>query len=210
MINISEAIADLQAQWHILLDLDRAEAVLNIHQSGVSLRRLAKALNCSEALLRHLLLARDASPEELVLARQGQISTWELARRSAAKRAARPSVHPEISEFEMTNAAIMGCETVRRWFAEQSLDNSYGVQVIRDARLLLANAEKARKLPPGKAPNGLTHDEIIRQCQPVEPKTHNAEVISWYARWLAIWAFYAIPNARAREQALDLAMGLAR
>ena len=210
MINISEAMADLQAQWHILLDLDRAEAVWKIHQSGVSFRPLAKALNCSEALLRHLLLARDAAPEELELARLGQISTWELARRSAAKRAARPSVHLEVSEFEMTKAAIIGCETVRRWFGEQSLENSYGVQVIGDARLLLANAEKARKLPPGKAPNGLTNDEIIRRCQPVELKTHNAEVISWYARWLAIWAFYAIPNAHAREQALDLAMGLAR
>jgi hypothetical protein len=210
MINPSQAIADLQAQWHILQDLDRAEAVLTIHQAGVSLRRLAKALNCSEALLRHLLRAREASSEDLALARDGQISTSELARRSVATRTGRTSMHLEALEFEITKTAIIGSETVRAWLAEQSLDNPYGVQVTREARQLLASAEKLGKLPSGNVPYGLTTDEIIRRCRPPEPETQNAEVVSWYSRWLAIWASFAIPNARARQQALELAIGISR
>ena len=88
MTHPSQAIANLQAKWHILKDLDRAEAVLTIHKSGVSLRGLAKFLNCSHSLLRHLLRAFEASPEDLALARSGQITTHELARRSTATRTA--------------------------------------------------------------------------------------------------------------------------
>jgi hypothetical protein len=85
---------------------------------------------------------------------------------------------------------------------EQSLDNPYGVQVMKEARHLLVNAEKPGTLPGGQAPSGFTTDEIIRRCQPAKPTTQNAEVFSWFARWLAIWAYYVIPNARVRQQAL--------
>jgi hypothetical protein len=206
MINHTRAIAILQAQWHSLQDLDRADAVLTIQQSGISLRGLAKLLNCSDWLLRHLLRAREASPEDLALARAGQISTNELARRSLAIRSGRISMHGEAFQFEITKTAIVGCETIRNWLAEQSLGNSYGVQVAREARRVLADAEMAGKLPSGKAPSGFTTDEIIRKCRTPEPTTQNAEVISWYSRWLAIWTCFVIPNARAREQALDLAI----
>jgi hypothetical protein len=204
MITPTQAITDLQAQWHTLLDLDRAEAVSTIHQSGVSLRGLAKALNCSESLLRHLLHAREASPEDLLLFRQGQISTWELARRSVEARKGRILVPQKVSESEMANAATRGCDTIRRWLVEQTLDNSYGLQVTKEARQLLANAENAGKLPRGQAPPALTTDEIIRRSKPAEPRTQNAEVVSWYARWLAIWVFYAIPDARVRHLSLRL------
>jgi lambda repressor-like predicted transcriptional regulator len=202
----TQAITDLQAQWHTLQDLDRAEAVSTIHQAGVSFRHLAKALNCSESLLRHLLHAREASPVDLALARLGQISTWELARRSVAIRTGRASVTREDSEIEMANVAKRGCSAIRGWLGEQNLDNPYGVQVTREACQLLVNAEKAGKLPCGQAPSGFTTDEIIRRCQPAEPKTQNAEVVSWYARWLAIWTCYVIPNARVRQQTLLLSI----
>ena len=49
------SVVELQSQWHNLADLDRARAIYAIHRAGTSLRALAKALNCSESLLRHLL-----------------------------------------------------------------------------------------------------------------------------------------------------------
>jgi len=57
MTDTSFAIADLQSRWHTLNDLDRAQAIKVIHQSGVSLRNLASRLNCSPSLLTHLLQA---------------------------------------------------------------------------------------------------------------------------------------------------------
>jgi hypothetical protein len=204
MIYPSQAIADLQAQWHILKDLDRAEAISTIHQSGVSFRRLAKALNCSATLLRHLFHALEASPADLALARQGHITTWELVRRTAATRAGAASKHKEVSEIEISNTAIEVSVAIRHWLTDHSLDNPYGIQVVGEARQLLANAKKAGKLPPEKAPDGLTVDGIIRKFQPFEPEPENAAAVSWYARWLAIWTSYAIPDAHARERALDL------
>jgi hypothetical protein len=206
MISPTKAITDLQAQWHTLQDLDRAEAVSTIHLSGVSLRSLARALNCSDGLLRHLLHALEASPEDLALARQGQITTWETARRSMAIRTGRAPMHRDDSEIEMANAIANGCAAIRGWLADQILNNPYGVRVTKEAHRLLVNAEKAGKLSCGQAPAGFTTDEIIRRCQPKEPKPQDAEVVSWFARWLAIWTFYVIPNARVRQQALLLSI----
>jgi lambda repressor-like predicted transcriptional regulator len=56
----ASAVADLQEKWGRLNDLDRARAVHIIHQAGVSLRQLAKALKCSPTLLRNLNLAAQA------------------------------------------------------------------------------------------------------------------------------------------------------
>jgi len=75
MTHTSFAIADLQSRWHTLNDLDRAQAIKSIYQSGMSLRNLASRLNCSPSLLTHLLQAAQAPIEDQVLARQGELST---------------------------------------------------------------------------------------------------------------------------------------
>jgi transposase-like protein len=95
MINPSSAVAELQSHWHALPDLDRARAVGAINQSGISLRKIAKHLNCSDSLLRRLLKSLAAPPEDLSLARQGTISTNELVRRSKAAGIRRSSMHRE-------------------------------------------------------------------------------------------------------------------
>ena len=66
------SIAQLQSDWFKLSDLDRARAVLTIHQSGISIRKIAAQLQLSESLLRHLLLALRAPACDRDLARQGQ------------------------------------------------------------------------------------------------------------------------------------------
>jgi integrase len=78
------AIADLQAKWHILHDLDRGRAVYAIQQDGTSIREIARTINCGESLLRRLLLAIQAPVEDRSLARQGKITTNELVRRAKA------------------------------------------------------------------------------------------------------------------------------
>jgi hypothetical protein len=82
MTDTGSAIADLQSHWHALCDLDRARAVQSIHQDGMSLRALAPQLNCSPSLLSHLLWAAQAPTEDRELARCGEMSTRELARRA--------------------------------------------------------------------------------------------------------------------------------
>ena len=87
------SIAQLQIDWFKFSDLDRARAVFDINQSGISIRKVAAQLHLSESLLRHLLQALKAPASDRDLARQGKISTNELARR--AKAGLRPPKHHE-------------------------------------------------------------------------------------------------------------------
>lgn len=204
MISPIPAITDLHIQWHILLDLDRAEAVSTIHQAGVSLRSLAKALNCSDGLLRHLLHALQASPEDLALARLGNISTWELARRSVANRKGLGLTPPEASASEIEESSIRWHNTVRNWFREQSLSDPYALQVAKEAHCLLLNAEQAGRLPRGRVPSCLPTNEIIRRWHPADQMPRNADFVSWFGRWLAIWSYNAIPDSCVRKRVFQL------
>jgi lambda repressor-like predicted transcriptional regulator len=106
MTNTSFAIVDLQSRWHTLDDLNRAQAIKVIHQSGVSLRNLASRLNCSPSLLTHLLQAAQAPIEDQVLAGQGALSTRALWRAAKAVGTWRIALHPEEIAFERERAAV--------------------------------------------------------------------------------------------------------
>jgi len=106
MADTNFAITDLQSRWHTLNDLDRAQAIKPIHQSGMSLRNLASRLNCSPSLLTHLLQAAQAPIEDQVLAGQGALSTRALWRAAKALGARRIALHPEEIAFERERAAV--------------------------------------------------------------------------------------------------------
>jgi len=54
--------------WFGFSDLDRASAILAIHQSGISIRKIAAQLQLSESLLRHLVQALQAPSSDRDLA----------------------------------------------------------------------------------------------------------------------------------------------
>jgi len=79
------AIAKLRESWHRLHDLDRAVAVRDIVNLGVSRRGLARELGFSEGLMRHLLKSLDAPTADQELARRNAISTNEMVRRALGR-----------------------------------------------------------------------------------------------------------------------------
>lgn len=83
---LGSLIANLRERWHLLHDIDRALAVREMIHLGVSRRRLARKMGFSEGLIRHLLMALEAAPSDLELARQNAISTNELVRRARPQR----------------------------------------------------------------------------------------------------------------------------
>ena len=107
-------VADLQSRWYSLHDLDRAQAVKSIHQSGVSLRALSSFLNCSPSLLTHLLQAGQAPPEDCLLARRGLMSTRALVRRARTLGARRTALHREEIAYERELAALRFSQAIRR------------------------------------------------------------------------------------------------
>jgi lambda repressor-like predicted transcriptional regulator len=208
MPDVSAAISDLQSRWHNLADLDRARAVYAIQRAGTSLRALAKALNCSPSLLRHLLTALQAPREDRSLAQQGEISTNELVRRTRAAGLRRAAKNHEALELQRILDAREACRKICEWLVAEGIPGSYGEQVVAEARGKLAVAELRKKLPKGAAPPDMPVADIIQRSRPAGPVPDNAEFTSWAARWLFLWAYYAMPDSNIRLQAIDLALDL--
>ena len=206
MSDAYDAISDLQSKWDTLGDLDRARAIRTIHKTGTSLRGLAKALERSPSLLRHLLESLEAPPEDQLLARQGKLTTNELVRRSHAAGSARATKQREALELERTRASQKGCKAICDWLAAEGISGPTGAQIINEARTTLAIAEHNKTLPRDSAPPGTPVTEIIQRCRPVEPNSDANSYITWFAFWLSLWAAYFMTDSWARYQAIELAL----
>ena len=141
------AIAALQKNWSQMKDVDRARAVRKIHQDGTSLRALANDLNCSPTLLRHLNMAALAPTSDQILARQGKISTLELARRGSTAADQDASKQRGALECKHMQEAQKISKAICEWLETEGLSGGHGEQIVDEARRLLADAEATHQLP---------------------------------------------------------------
>jgi lambda repressor-like predicted transcriptional regulator len=206
MNHASDIISDLQSKWDTLGDLDRARAVRAIYKNGTSLRELAKALKRSPSLLRHLLEALGAPPEDQLLARQGELTTNELVRRSKAAGIARATRQREALELERTQASLKGCKAIWDWLRGEGFSGPLGAQIVGEARQTLAVNEENKTLSRDAAPPGTPVSEIIRRCRPAELKTDATSNVTWFGRWLSLWAAYSMTDSWVRYKAIELAL----
>ena len=202
----SSAIAELQASWHILVELDRGRAVLNIHRNGISLRELARKLNCNESLLRRLLKAIQAPVEDQLIARQVKITTNELIRRAEAAGIRRTANEHEALDLERTQNALRGSKAICAWLVQERVSGGFGEQILCEAQRLLADAEQTNRFPHGAAPLDMPVEEIIQKCKPEGPTTDAVDLVARFAFWLALWAYYAITDSNVRYRAFELAL----
>jgi hypothetical protein len=207
MSEIPPIIVNLQAQWHVLLDLDRAKAIRSVLRScKISQRKLAGYLNCSESLVRHLLRAAEAAPEDRALARQGVISTSELKKRSIATTSRRTKTHHDALERDREQAALQGSKQILDWLVSERITRPYSEKVIDDARLRFAFPQQSEGMPGGTAPVGMPTAEIIRCCKPAHLESDTANFMAGYVKWLLLWAAYSMPNPQIRDKAIELAL----
>ena len=206
MNDTSDAISDLQSKWDTLCDLDRARIVLAVHQTGTSLRELAKALKRSPSLLRHLIEALGAPPEDQFLARQGKLSTNQLVRRARAAGIGRAAKQREALELERTQASLKGCRAICDWLEDEGISGPSGAQIVNEARRTLAIADENNTLPRDAAPPHTPVTEIIQRCRPVEPNSDAISHVAWFGHWLALWAAYSMPDSWVRYKAIELAL----
>jgi hypothetical protein len=219
--HISFAIADLQAKWHTLPDIERAQAILPIIRAGVSRRHLAHDLGISEGSIRILLQLLEADPIDLQLFRSGRISKNEVIRRVrgiSVRREPEPFViarhgspcpvpqavvvhHPRIS------VAAAGSEAILSWLRQDCVRHAYASEILEEAHAALIAAEEKGILPGNCAPSSMSAEEIIRRCRP-NPADFDMDV-AWLGDWLAIWAFYLIPSASIRREAFNMAKQVA-
>ena len=200
------SISELQAQWANLCDLDRARAVKAINRAGMALRAIASQLNCSDGLLRHLLIALEAPIEDLVLARQGKISTNELVRRAKAAGRKREARHREEVALERERAARQAARKISDWLAAHNLQGPWGERVIEDVRWEYAGRERNGSLPPCPTGFEISFKELVDRCEPKWPMDDNVDFLNWFHEWLCRWTFFAFPDPYVRDTALDIAL----
>ncbi|MGA2851231.1 MAG: hypothetical protein ABSE46_19690 [Terracidiphilus sp.] len=206
MADVQASISDLQSKWDDLSDLERGRAIQAIHRAGASLRQLAKAVNRSLTLIRHLHQAAQAPAGAQYLARQGNVSTRELVRRAKAAGIREDARHREAIEMGRTNAARASSKKICDWLASEKIPGSCGEQIVAEARRQIALTELKRKLPTHPAPPGMAVDQIIQRCKPPDPSLDEFTSIAWFGTWLALWTFYAFTDSQVRDAAIDLAL----
>jgi hypothetical protein len=203
MTTFPPLVADLQIRWHSLHDLDRAQAVKSIHQSGVSLRALSSFLNCSPSLLTHLLQAIQASPEDCALARRGLMSTRALVRRTRTTGVRRTALHREEIAYGRELAAIQFSQAIERWLDKEEVTNADRAQVVALASTLPSWEVLTRDLPQDAVAATLQADG--RRSWPAQPLLTDVGLIAQQAQRLACWVFQGIPDYQLRCRTFELA-----
>jgi len=211
MFDLYKAVANLQNAWPDLHDVDRALRIKQILDIGMGGRTLARAIGCSEGLIRHLRIAADAAEEDLQQARAGTLSTCQLVKKVLSRRKEQEEIMRANLKAQAQLAAQQGAEKIFSWLGSE-LSSSYAEQTLDEANRMLANAEYAGKLPTNRVPVEMSVENIISYCRPKNLLDDSAAVdcdaeipLSRYARWLAHWAFYAFPEPEVRHEALRLA-----
>jgi hypothetical protein len=98
----------------------------------------------------------------------------------------------------------VGCRTILAWFAAEGISSSCGEQIIVDVRKQWVVAQQTGHVPPVASFVDMPVTEIIRQCSPIECEANEVGIVTWFAQWLAHWVYYALPDRRIRDAALNL------
>ena len=199
------SIAHLQTDWFKFSDLDRAGAVLAINQSGISIRKVAAQLHLSESLLRHLLQALQAPDCDQELARQGKISTNELARRATA--GLRRSVkHRETSALDHDRELRIAADLICDWLLQTQLNGPARKAIVKEVQHKFLGLKEAGLQPSVTAPHDTPVARIIKCTKPPALTDGRIDIVAWFAQWLCKWSFSAFPDEEIRDNALDLAL----
>ena len=181
---IPTTVKELRARWESLHDLDRAEAVRGIHETGKSIRSIATELGYrSEAHLRTLLKAAKAPLADRILAREGKITMSELAQRSVVKLS-----DDQLRDKECKKWSISIC----RWLQEEKFSWAHQDTILEEARRDLMLEEVAGGPPSFTRPKAVSLAQVIERTR---PRDQEDEIeIAYYARWLARWICVAVPT----------------
>jgi hypothetical protein len=195
--------SQLQADWFYLHDLNRAKAVRDLHNSGISIRQIASQLHKPDSSLRRLLEMLDAPAVDGLLFRQGKITGNELVRRSRAAALRRDARHREEIELKRERQALKAADCISKWLLKTRLNGPNREMIVDEVRREFAMREADRSLPASPKIR-LPLDEIIRRSRPAPDDS--IDIVAWHAQWLCRWSFFAFPDEDIRDDALDLAL----
>lgn len=145
-----------------------------------------------------------APAEDRELARWGVISTRELVRRSRSSGAGSTSRRREAIAFEREHAAFLASQAITKWLDEEEIAGADREQVIEQAFLHLADADKSAVGSLAADLPDIPLKEIIRMFRPALLETDEDWTVALFAQWLALWTLHGILDDRVRARALEL------
>jgi hypothetical protein len=202
-------LAELGASWAELPIMERADRLRVLMDRGYSRRALARALGCSEALVRQLLEMEDLNEEEKQALQKGSLSV----RRALHRVKGRENLErlPQLKEAEPESTVqiepIVGAFKI--WIEGLQL---YGVQLknlFDELRCgpagLLHNGLPPEALICGQTILGMTPAQVIAASRPpgVIP-VYAPYLINFAYVWHARWSRQLMPDPELRQTVLAL------
>jgi len=215
--SLSEVIAQLQADWHALQIVDRAEAIDELLKAKLSRRHIADVLNCSESLVRNYLSVLQASPNDIDLARNGEIGLREIVRR------AKSGVQQTESCIEQGYSGAVadpqqGAAVILDWLKAEPAREYYAYAVIQQAIAILDRPKSTARLLVVPLRPGAGINKLIEACRPNRPSEESdgcgqgdsvdqlLHQVSRYGFWLASYVFSLMGDAKICRETLNMAL----
>ncbi len=212
MFDLSQAIADLKANWPNLLDVDRAEAITPILEHGKSGRGLAAELECPESLLRHIQPLARATPTEKQQSRAGQISTNKLSRAIVQReQAVKAQLLTEAHVGESAKTPAEGCveilSFVQNWVAP-SYARPVAIRIVEQAGYLDQALRDANRIPQLQVPSHWSAEQTASHLRHVSAPSQDDSFadMNSHAAWLVRFVVARIPDSEVRAKAYDVAL----
>jgi hypothetical protein len=135
-MTIEQVLSQLSTTWAQLNVIERAEAVADCRQKGLSGHRIAKGVGCSESYLRYIAPVLELPEEQKEQIRQGaEVRPLLLAQAEQRRAAARKRVEVEAKKV---------CKVIEKWMDDQAMQ-WYRQQVVSEAFRYLRSLAQSPK-----------------------------------------------------------------
>lgn len=192
-----------ETRLHILHDPNRGRAVAAFQHAGLSLCEIADALNCSQPVLRNLLLTLAQDHSRILIVNPNPRQERHSSRDDHGVLASRSSrTWKDMAREQERLADHLGAE-VLRWLRASTLTDAERLGIIRAAESHLDQAPlDARGQYAFSAERTIA--EVLSLWKPTGTVRLNESLTTLIGRWLASWLRFWITDPQVCGKTLDL------
>ncbi|MFB3924266.1 MAG: hypothetical protein ACE145_21300 [Terriglobia bacterium] len=202
-------IEQLRVEWAHLSASERSLRLALLTEAGHSRRALAKALGCSEGLVRQYLRLNELTKDEKLLIQQGRLSCRQALKIGGARRVREHQERLESDQQERTRYIDVLVAATMEWIESLDLSDGYREQLINELRWgpygarwwdMRHEAPELWQIPVGKDPK-----DIIRSTRPdgLIPE-YSPDCMNYYFTWYARWSQRLMPGTELRDAVMTV------
>ncbi|MFB3921432.1 MAG: hypothetical protein ACE145_06895 [Terriglobia bacterium] len=201
-------IVQLQSDWPGLSALHRGLRLRELIDAGNSRRALAKALGCSEGLVRQLLRLTSLTGDEKQSMQEGELSCRQALKITGVRRVRARQERLASDQQERAKHIDVLVAAALEWIQPLGLSASYSEQFIDELRWgpygarrwdMRREAPELWQIPVGKDPK-----DIIRSTRPDGPvPAYGPDRMNYNFTWYARWSQRLMPDVDLRDAVMQ-------